>query len=162
MPQLDRFLNILVSNKATALVMSEGDVATVMIKDSSRPVMKQPLTSAQILTLVREITPPNTPPAPDTQGSVRFEYTSADGTFDVSLTQNGKISARIEPKAGLINAARPAGFQPTTEGVKPEAPRADTVRPDAAKSQAAGQSKAEAPRVATTGNRALDRIEALL
>jgi len=55
MAQLDRFLNILVSNNATALVMSEGQVATVMIKDSARPVMKQPLTSAQILTLVREI-----------------------------------------------------------------------------------------------------------
>lgn len=32
MAQLDRFLNILVSNNATALVMSEGEVATVMIK----------------------------------------------------------------------------------------------------------------------------------
>ena len=100
MAQLDRFLNILVSNKATALVLAEGDVATVTIKDSSRPVMKQPLTSAQILTLVREITPPSHPHALDAQGGVRFEYTSADGTFDVALTQNGKISARIEPKSG--------------------------------------------------------------
>src|ERR1700704_6043761 len=98
MAQLDRFLNLLVSNNATALTMSEGEVATVIIKDSARPVMKQPLTSAQILTLVREITPSGAPPSPDTQGRLRFEYSSADGTFEVSLTQNGKISARIERK----------------------------------------------------------------
>ena len=53
MAQLDRFLNLLVTNKGTALVMSEGEIATVTIKDLARPVMKQPLTSAQILTLVR-------------------------------------------------------------------------------------------------------------
>src|ERR1700693_4072723 len=99
MAQLDRFLNILVSNNATALIMSEGDVATVTIKDSARPVMKQPLTSAQILNLVREIAPSETPHSLDAQGGVRFEYTSADGTFDVVLTQNGRISARIERKA---------------------------------------------------------------
>src|ERR671934_217787 len=65
MAQLDRFLNLLVTNNGTALLMSEGEVATVTIKDSPRPVMKQPLTSAQILTLVREIAPQNgTPKSP--------------------------------------------------------------------------------------------------
>jgi twitching motility protein PilT len=164
MAQLDRFLNILVSNKATALVMAEGDVATVTIKDSSRPVMKQPLTSAQILTLVREIAPANHPHALDAQGGVRFEYTSADGTFDVALTQNGKISARIEPKSGAsngatavangapsaIDAAQPVTHraQPVAEPARAPAPRVDT--PQTASS------------VTLTGNRALDRIETLL
>src|SRR5438093_13436586 len=108
MAQLDRFLNLLVTNKGTALVMSEGEVATVIIKDSPRPVMKQPLTSAQILTLVREIAPPNQPHALDATGGVRFEYSSADGTFEVSLTQNGKIAASIQPmapNAGKANTA---------------------------------------------------------
>jgi len=166
MAQLDRFLNILVSNNATALVMSEGDVATVTIRDAARPVMKQPLTSAQILTLVREIAPTNAPHALDAQGGVRFEYTSADGTFEVALTQNGKISARIEPKAGATNAARPAanGGQPNAEAPKAEAARMEPPKPEAPKAapaQAAAP-KAEAPRMAATGNRGLDRIEALL
>jgi twitching motility protein PilT len=152
MAQLDRFLNILVSNKATALVMAEGDVATVTIKDSSRPVMKQPLTSAQILTLIREIAPPSHPHALDAQGGVRFEYTSADGTFDVALTQNGKISARIEPKAGPTNGARPA-----PNGVPLTAPEAPV-----ASAPPAHAPKVEAPRVVSTGNRALDRLETLL
>ncbi len=150
MAQLDRFLNILVSNKATALIMAEGDVATVTIKDSSRPVMKQPLTSAQILTLVREIAPPNHPHALDVQGGVRFEYTSADGTFDVALTQNGKLSARIEPKAGATTVPNTGGngAQPSAEAAKAAAPRMEAPKPEAS--------------VTSTGNRALDRIETLL
>jgi len=165
MAQLDRFLNILVSNNATALIMSEGNVATVMIKDSARPVMKQPLTSAQILTLVREIAPSNTPHALDAQGGVRFEYTSADGSFDVALTQNGKISARIERKLAPTNDAHPAsnGALPNVEAPKVEAANMQIPQADAPASP--GQTsalKAEATRVTSTGNRAFDRIETLL
>ena len=107
MAQLDRFLTLLVSNNGSALVLAEGRIATIMINDSARPVMKQPLTGAQILTLVREIAPPDKPHALDAAGGVRFEYTCADGTFDVSLTQTAKIVARIEPKAVSTNRASP-------------------------------------------------------
>src|SRR3954469_12273767 len=109
MAQLDRFLNLLVTNNGSALLLTEGEVATVMIKDSARPVMKQSLTSAQILTLVREIAPSAQPHALDAAGNVRFEYSSPDGTFVVALTQNGKIAARIEPRGvGASNGAKPA------------------------------------------------------
>jgi twitching motility protein PilT len=141
MAQLDRFLNILVSNKATALVLSEGDVATVTIKDSARPVMKQPLTSAQILTLVREIAPAGSPRNPDANGQMRFDYSSADGMFEVALTQNGKISARIQPKSAVPETRVPT---PRAEASPVEAPRV------------------EATRANVTGNRALDKIENLL
>src|SRR5712671_643008 len=139
MAQLDRFLNLLVTNNGSGLVLAEGDVAKVTIKDSARPVMKQPLTSAQILTLVREIAPSDHPHALDAQGGVRFEYTSADGTFDVALTQNGKLSARIERKAGPTNGAQPAsnGALPTMEAPKVEG-RIETPQaqaPNAAASQ---------------------------
>src|SRR3954469_5394884 len=149
MPQLDRFLNILVSNNATALNLAEGDVATVTIKDSARPVMKQPLTSAQILTLVREIAPTDSPRSLDLNGGMRFEYTTADGTFEVSLTQNGKISARIERKApsqpSKDSAASASRVEPTPVEAAPAAARTPSV-----------------PTANLTGNRALDRIENLL
>jgi len=92
MAQLDRFLNLLVTNNGSGLVLAEGDVAKVTIKDAARPVMKQPLTSAQILTLVREIAPAGQPHALDAKGAVSFDYSSADGASEVSLTQNGKIA----------------------------------------------------------------------
>ena len=112
MAQLDRFLNLLVTNNAIALVLSEGEVATVIIKDSPRPVMKQALTSAQILTLVREIAPGNQPHAPDPKGNVRFEYVSADGAFDVT--------------AHAERQDRPRGMAPksaATSGTNQTAPR---------------------------------------
>ncbi|MGH7602853.1 MAG: type IV pilus twitching motility protein PilT [Gemmatimonadaceae bacterium] len=167
MAQLDRFLNLLVSNKATELHLSEGDVATVLIKDSARPVMKQPLTSAQILNLVREIAPPNTPRTLDVHGGLRFEYSSSDGTFEVALTQNGKISARIIP------TNRPAGSSAPAPAIAPRAATPARVETAPSVSPAASQAKVtespvmeaapvETPRASSTGNRALDRIENLL
>ena len=157
MAQLDRFLNLLVSNNASALNLSEGEVATVMIKDSARPVMKQALTSAQILNLVREIAPTNAPHALDINGGTRFEYSSSDGTFEVVLSQNGKISARIERKVAGSNA-KPAGTQPAaiaqSDADKARTPKADSPKVDAG--------RAEAAKVSATGNRSLDKMEGLL
>lgn len=162
MAQLDRFLNILVSNKATALLLAEGDVATVTIKDSARPVMKQPLTSAQILTLLREISPAKTPRL-DQEGEVRFEYSSSDGTFDVAVTQNGKISARIEPRSAARAQAPKVGAAkvepPKAEPPQMEAPKMEAPLPPAARAQVAEH---EAPQASVTDQRALDRIETLL
>jgi twitching motility protein PilT len=165
MAQLDRFLNLLVSNNATALVMSEGEVATLTIRDSARAVMKQPLTSSQILTLVREIAPTNAPHSLDAQGSVRFDYTSADGIFDVTMTQNGKISARIARKAGVIAEAHAATA--AAPSAPPATPAAAPSSPAAARSPIAAPApvatpKVEAPHATVTGNSALDRIETLL
>jgi len=165
MAQLDRFLNLLVTNNGSALILTEGDVPSVIIKDSPRPVMKQPLTSAQILTLVREIAPPDKPHALDATGAVRFDYTSADGTFDVALTQTGKILARIEPKAVSTN-----GVKPNAAPVKAAAPQA-VAPPQAPAPQVAaprveatnvGTPMTQARRVAATGNPAFDKIESLL
>jgi twitching motility protein PilT len=165
MAQLDRFLNLLVTNNATALVLTEGDVATVTIKDSPRPVMKQPLTSAQILTLVREIAPANQPHSLDAAGGVRFEYSSPDGIFVVTLTQNGKIAARIEPRGAPMPGARPGVTTPAAEvAATPMQPAPAAPQPAPARTEAprAEVPIAQAPRVATTDKRAFDRIENLL
>jgi twitching motility protein PilT len=165
MAQLDRFLNLLVTNNGSGLVLAEGDVAKVTIKDAARPVMKQPLTSAQILTLVREIAPAGQPHALDAKGAVSFDYSSADGAFEVSLTQNGKIVAQIKPKAVPKNGAKPSATPSHTaapEAVSPPpapqsappAPRVEAVRPE--------PTKMPTPRVNATGNRALEKIEGLL
>jgi twitching motility protein PilT len=162
MAQLDRFLNLLVSNNATALLMAEGEVATLTIRDSARAVMKQPLTSSQILTLLREIAPANSHHSLDAQASVRFDYTSADGVFDVTMTKNGKISARIARKAGIIAEARPAAA-PSAAGASPVAAPAPAAAPAPIAAPAPVLApKSDAPQATATGNRALDRIETLL
>jgi twitching motility protein PilT len=155
MAQLDRFLNLLVTNNGSALVLSEGEIAAVVIKDSPRPVMKQALTSAQILTLVREIAPANQPHALDPKSGATFEYASADGAFEVSLTQNGKIAARISPKRASTGTAAVAQTPAVpTPAVAQAAQRVETPRSVAP--------VAAAPRTASGPNRALERIENLL
>ena len=153
MAQLDRFLSVLVSNNGSALILSEGEIAAVMIKDSPRPVMKQPLTSAQILTLLREIAPANQPRSLDAAGGMQFEYATADGNFAVSTTQNGKISARIVRAAGAPAAA-----------AAPTASPAPSVQPTPSVSMPAAPepARAEAPRASVPNARALEKIEALL
>ncbi|MFL5572331.1 MAG: type IV pilus twitching motility protein PilT [Gemmatimonadaceae bacterium] len=161
MPQLDRFLNLLVTNNGTALVLAEGDVATVMIRDSRRPVMKQPLTSAQILTLLREISPADQAHSLDAKGSVRFEYSSTDGTFDVSVNQNGKVAARLERKIGASNGkkATPTPTPAPAAAVPSQTASAPAV---AASPRRAASPVTQAPRVSPVDNRALERIENLL
>lgn len=159
MAQLDRFLNLLVSNNASSLNLAEGEVATVTIKDSARPVMKQALTSAQILNLVREISPANAPLTPDANGHSRFEYSSADGTFEVLLTQNGKISARIERTFAGSNGAKPSATQAVAGVAQPAASKAQTAKSEAPKVDA---QRAEGAKVSASGNRSLDKIEGLL
>ena len=166
MAQLDRFLNLLVTNNATSLVLSEGEIATLTIKDQPRPVMKQALTSAQILTLVREIAPANQPHQLDAQGSVRFQYTCADGTFDVSMTQNGKIAARIQPATAVTPKTNPSptppvGFTPTAGMTSTPTPAAPTPAPARVESR---PSPAAAPSSGSSmsGSRALEKMESLL
>jgi twitching motility protein PilT len=156
MAQLDRFLSVLVSNNGTSLILSEGDAAAVMIKDSPRPVMKQPLTSAQILTLVKEIAPANTPSVPDAHGTIRFDYTSNDGAFVVSMTQNGKTSARVERKSVVASPLRPASAPSVMTPASPVAARPAT--PPRAESVAAP----ELAPVSEVSSRALEKIENLL
>ncbi|HET9776446.1 MAG TPA: type IV pilus twitching motility protein PilT [Gemmatimonadaceae bacterium] len=173
MAQLDRFLNLLVTNNGSALLLSEGEVASVVIKDSPRPVMKQALTSAQILTLIREIAPPNQPHGLDAKGSVTFEYTSSDGAFVVAMSQAGKLSARIERLNGS-NGVKSNGSAPAAtaarNGTSPGSPAAP-VSPVSPVSPVVAQvpPQVEAPRAeaaATRGpvvnDRALERIENLL
>lgn len=156
MAQLDRFLSVLVSNKASALVMPEGDVATLTINDSARPVMKQSLTSAQILTLVREIAPPDSLRGLDAKSGVRFKYASPDGTFDVSLAEvAGKLSARIEPANGKAHASSPTAAAPATNGHSPA--KATPVSPAAASAPSGSPAAG-----AKVNPRALERIEDLL
>jgi twitching motility protein PilT len=172
MAQIDRFLNLMVSNKATALHLAEGDVAALMIKDSARPVMKQPLTSAQILTLVREIAPANSPLSPDGHGAMQFEYSSPDGTFEVALTQNGKITARIAPKGAATNgtaavtSAAAAATPLTTPAVASPPPMPSELAPPLktpmVETPRAVPVSTQTPASGVSGNRALDKIEKYL
>src|SRR5207237_8143159 len=119
-------------------------------------------TAGRLLMQLREIGPANQSHWLDAAGGVRFEYSCADGTFEVSLTQNGKIAARIEPKAVAANAGKANG--PNGQAAAPKV-GAQTATGPAVAQHAAPRS--EAPRtethiatavgVSNTGNRTFDK-----
>src|SRR5688572_1581648 len=57
MPQLDRFLSVMVSNRADAIRLVEGQMAVLDVNGAARPMTKQPLTASQLVNLLREIAP---------------------------------------------------------------------------------------------------------
>ena len=96
MAQLDRLLAVMVSQRATAFRLNEGEVAELEISGASRPVTKTPLTGPQILALVREIAPPESVAACDAGEDTTFSYASDDGAFEIRTSRdNGRWNARV-------------------------------------------------------------------
>ena len=96
MAQLDRLLGVMVSQRATALRLSESEVAELEIGGASRPATRTPLTEPQILALVREIASGDGLEAVDAGSPVSFPYASEDGAFAVQLTRDGgRLAVRI-------------------------------------------------------------------
>jgi hypothetical protein len=103
MAQLDRLLSALVSNNGTALVLADGEVATLTTRDATRALMNDPLTTAQIRSLMRDVAPGDALSLLDAGGSPRFDYSTADGKFDIAVKQKGaKLAARIEPRPAAV------------------------------------------------------------
>jgi twitching motility protein PilT len=137
MPQLDRLLSAVISNRADALTLDEGDPAKLELQGAARPVTKSPLTAQQVLGLLKEIAPPDAGRQLDSTKSAMFTYTSADGAFAVRAAQEGgKWRARITPGSGVPSADSPnggfdplSGFQPSQAFLTPSEPSAAMARP---------------------------------
>jgi twitching motility protein PilT len=96
MPQLDRLLSVMVSQRASALRLDEGELAELEIAGDKRPVTKTPLTGPQVVALLREIASPEAAAALEAQRAATFAYNSDDGAFAVSLgRENDRWRVRI-------------------------------------------------------------------
>ena len=89
MPQLDRLLSVMVSQRATALSLDESELAALEIEGTPRPMTKTPLTSQQVVALLREIAPADAAALLDAGKSTQFDYVSEDGAFRVDAARDG-------------------------------------------------------------------------
>ncbi|HKW48226.1 MAG TPA: PilT/PilU family type 4a pilus ATPase [Gemmatimonadaceae bacterium] len=113
MPQLDRLLSAVISNKADALTLDEGDPAKLEVQGAARAVTKSPLTAQQVIGLLKEIAPPEAGRQLDTTRSATFTYTFGEGAFAVRAAHDGgKWRARITPGSGVPSAEAGNGFDP--------------------------------------------------
>src|SRR5450631_3996867 len=91
MAQLDRLLSVMVSQRASALRLDEGELAELEIGGAKRPVTKTPLTGPQVIALLREIAPPDAAASLDAGKATNFAYASDDGAFNVQLSRDGDL-----------------------------------------------------------------------
>jgi twitching motility protein PilT len=127
MPQLDRFLSVMVGNHAEAIVLIEGDVATLHKDGVPRPITKQPLSAAQLMMLLKEIAPPPAMKQLDAGSPATFDYANGDGAFTVKTALTG---GRWHASIGMGNAdAEPAGGVAVEleEAEEPEEPAIPTT-----------------------------------
>jgi twitching motility protein PilT len=115
MAQLDRFLSAMVSHRASALRLHESALAELEIAGASRPVTKAPLTSAQVLALLREVAPASASDALAAGQPVAFGYVSDEGAFEIDAQrESSRWQVRITIDAGrerdrLVDHARDLG-----------------------------------------------------
>src|SRR5215212_6151744 len=101
MAQLDRFLSAMVSHRASALCLNESALAELEIGGASRPVTKAPLTSAQVLALLREVAPATASEALAAGQPIIFGYVSDEGAFAIDARRDAsRWQVRITIDAG--------------------------------------------------------------
>jgi len=96
MAQLDRLLAVMISNRAEALTLDEGDLAKLELDGGARAVTKSPLTPQQVVGLLKEIAPADAGRLLDAAKPANFSYATTDGAFAVrAAVTAGKWRVRI-------------------------------------------------------------------
>ncbi len=109
MARLDRLIQVLYEQRAEALRLAVGKPAALVANGSARPLTKEPLTDAQILTLVREVADPASAPRLGGSEAVTFPYVSPSGQVSVAVTP-GSGGPVVEVRAaGAAGPATTAG-----------------------------------------------------
>jgi twitching motility protein PilT len=110
MPQLDRLLSVMVSNRAESLRLVENELASLVKDGASVPLTKQALGATQLLGLLREIAPPDALRRLDEGTPAEFQYRSGDSVFNARASnESGKWMAAITAGAnGGTPIATPA------------------------------------------------------
>jgi len=106
--RLDRLIQVLYEQRADALQLVVGKPATLVADGSARALTRDPLTDAQILTLVREVADEGSAARLGGTEPVSFPYRSPSGQVTVALTPGSGGSAVV---------VRPAGA-PATAGAR--------------------------------------------
>jgi twitching motility protein PilT len=98
MPRLDSAIERLFKEAATALTMETGSGMSLRRSDGVVPVIKQALTTKQIIGALSELVPNDLKNDFPQDGETRFSYVAPAGAVSVHLDfANGKIRATVTP-----------------------------------------------------------------
>jgi len=110
--RLDAYIDLLFKEPGGELVMETGTGAVLRTAAGSRPVLRQALTSAQIVGAFTELVPPELKDGFPGEGALKFRYAAPAGEVSVRF-ENGRerVSAVVtvaQPEARPKPAAAPA------------------------------------------------------
>ena len=107
MARLDRLIQLLHEQQADALQLTTGQPAALRQNGSARPLTRDALTDAQIVSLVREIAPADVAPRIAAGSALSFSYASPSGTVDAELSApEGRMLVLVRRGAGATTASR--------------------------------------------------------
>ena len=106
MARLDRLIQVLYEQRADALQLVVGKPAALVANGGTRALTKDPLTDAQILTLVREVADAESAARLGGPDALSFPYRSPSGQVTVALTPG------TGGPAVVVRAAAPGGGPP--------------------------------------------------
>ena len=115
MARLDRLIQVLYEQRADSLQLVVGKPATLVANGATRALTKDPLTDAQILTLVREVADAASAPRLGGPEPVSFPYQSPSGQVTVALTPGAGGTAVVVRAAGGGGAPAVAGGRSAAE-----------------------------------------------
>jgi twitching motility protein PilT len=120
MARLDRLIQVLHEQRADVLQLAAGKPASIVREGAARPVTKESLTDAQIVSLVREIAPADQSGRVGS-GSVRFDYRTAGGGVQVEMAGAEATLRRVDGSGSAGGPAASGG----TATPRPQASPAD-------------------------------------
>ena len=98
MPRIDALLTAMVTNRADAVRLADGEVAFLVMDGTKRPLTRQPLGDGQLATLLREMAPVEAVAGIAAGRPLEFLYSNSDGTFVARLaSEDGKMWATVNP-----------------------------------------------------------------
>jgi twitching motility protein PilT len=116
-PRIDRFLTAMKQHGAEAVQFSAGKPVRMSRSGVLQPVTKDPLTEAQITSLLKEIAPVGVSEEIGVQADLRFEYESPVGLIYVMLgAEDGATSAILRLAADGGGAGRSAAAGNSSSG----------------------------------------------
>jgi twitching motility protein PilT len=144
MPRIDALLTAMLSNRADAVSLADGDIAHLIVGGTPRPLTRQPLADGQLVALLREMAPPHVAHHLGGDGPLEFLYANDDGKFIARLrNEGGKMLATVSlAPAVAANGSANAPVSPAnTRGATVETVESDPS-PSTAKNEIDGLLKA--------------------
>ncbi|HYN82506.1 MAG TPA: PilT/PilU family type 4a pilus ATPase [Gemmatimonadaceae bacterium] len=98
MPRIDALIAAMVSNRAQAVRLADGDVAFLMIGGTPQPLTRNPLAEGQLMALLREMAPAEIASQLGTGSTLQFIYKNETGRYLARLQNDGgTLRATVSP-----------------------------------------------------------------